>query len=341
MTVKNIAVIRLSAMGDVAISVPILTAFREQYPSVRIIIVTKPLFAPMFSHISDCEVFTVDLKGKHKGFRGLFRLYKELKSKNVDAVADIHNVLRTNILKLFFTISGIPFRQIDKGRKEKKALIREKNKIFKQLKTSYQRYADVFAKLGFPISLEKAYFVPKPPLCEAVKSLLSEEKNIGIAPFATHLGKTYPFYDLKDVIISLSECYPNSKFFVFGGGNHEKQLIDEVSHLPNVENMVGRFSFEKELQLISQLDLMVAMDSGNAHLSAMYGVETVTIWGVTHPYAGFCPYKQPESNALLADRTQFPLIPTSVYGNKYRKGYERAIKTITKEEILRKIEQFL
>lgn len=341
MATKHIAVIRLSAMGDVAISVPVLTAFREQYPDVKLTILTRPLFAPMFAHISDCEIFTPDLKGKHKGFLGLFRLYKELKKRNINKVADIHNVLRTNVLKIFFRLSGIPFKQIDKGRKEKKALTREKNKIFKPLKPSYERYADVFAELGFPISLEKAYFAPKPQLSDKVKNILSEEKNIGIAPFATHIGKMYPFYDLEEVITKLSASYPKSKIFLFGGGSHEKQLIDGVSHLPNVENMVGRFSFEKELQLISQLDLMVAMDSGNAHLSAMYGVPTLTLWGVTHPYAGFYPYKQPESNALLADRTKFSLIPTSVYGNIHRKGYERAIKTITKEDILKKIGEII
>lgn len=341
MAIKHIAVIRMSAMGDVAISVPVLTAFAEQYPQVKITVVTRSLFAPMFSHIPNCEVFTPDLKGKHKGILGLFRLYKELKNKGIDAVADIHNVLRTNILKLYFTFSNIPFRQIDKGRKEKKALIRVKNKIFKQLKPSYVRYADVFARLGFPISLEKNYFVPQPKLASSVRNILSEEKNIGIAPFAAHLGKEYPFESMKKVIFKLSESYPNSKIFIFGGGNHEKNQINELSHLKNIENMVGKFNFSEELQLISQLDVMIAMDSGNAHLSAMYGVPTITLWGVTHPYAGFYPYKQPIENALLADRKQYSLIPTSIYGNKYPKGYVRAIKTITIEDVVKKVNEIL
>ncbi|MDO4230269.1 MAG: glycosyltransferase family 9 protein [Capnocytophaga sp.] len=338
---KHIAVIRMSAMGDVAISVPVLTAFSEQYPQVKLTVVTRPMFAPMFAHIPNCEVFTPDLKGKHKGFIGLFRLYKELKNKGIDAVADIHNVLRTNILKVYFSLSGIPFRQIDKGRKEKKALTRDKNKIFKQLKPSYERYADVFTQLGFPISLEKNYFAPKPNLLNSVQKNLSEGKNIGIAPFAAHLGKQYPFDSMKKVIFQLSENYPNSKIFIFGGGNHEKNQNNELSDLKNIENMVGKYNFSEELQLISQLDVMVAMDSGNAHLSAMYGVPTITLWGVTHPYAGFYPYKQPIENALLADRKQYNLIPTSIYGNKYPKGYERAIKTITIKDIVRKTEEIL
>lgn len=341
MAFKHIAVFRMSAMGDVAISVPILTAFAEQYPDVKITFVTRPMFAPMFAHIPNCKVFAIDVKGKHKGIIGLYRLFKELKKSGVDAVADIHNVLRTNIVKIFFKLSGIPFFQIDKGRKEKKALTRPKNKIFKQLKTSYQRYADVFEKLGFPISLSKHYFVPQPKLSEEVKNILSKEKNIGIAPFASHLGKEYPFENLKDLIFKLSENYSNSKIYIFGGGKHQWELVEKIAHLPNVENMINHFSFEKELQLISNLDVMLSMDSGNAHLAAMFEVPTITIWGVTHPFAGFYPYAQPIENALLADRKAFSLIPTSVYGNKYPKGYERAIKTIKIEEILTKIKEII
>ena len=338
---KHILVIRLSAMGDVAISVPVLSAFNEQYPDVKITILTKPLFAPMFAHLVNCKVFPIDLKGKHKGLLGLYKLYKELKAEKIDFVADLHNVLRSNVLKLLFRGSKIPFYQINKGRKEKKELTREENKIFKQLKTSYERYAEVFGKLGFPISLEKLYLAPRRLASNEVKNLLSENKNIGIAPFASHIAKEYPFIKLKEVIFKLSECYPESKIFIFGGGNHEKSIVEQVSQLKNVENMVGKLSFSEELELISNLDVMLAMDSGNAHLSAMFGVATITLWGVTHPFAGFYPYGQPIENALLADRQKFPLIPTSVYGNKYRYGYECAILTISNEDILSKIKKIL
>lgn len=338
---KHILVIRLSAMGDVAISVPVLSAFNEQYPDVKITILTKPLFAPMFAHLANCKVFPIDLKGKHKGLLGLYKLYKELKAEKIDFIADLHNVLRSNVLKLLFRSSKIPFYQINKGRKEKKELTREKNKIFKQLKTSYERYAEVFGKLGFPISLEKLYLAPRRLASNEVKNLLSENKNIGIAPFASYIAKEYPFIKLKEVIFKLSECYPESKIFIFGGGNHEKSIVEQVSQLKNVENMVGKLSFSEELELISNLDVMLAMDSGNAHLSAMFGVATITLWGVTHPFAGFYPYGQPIENALLADRQKFPLIPTSVYGNKYRYGYECAILTISNEDILSKIKEIL
>ena len=161
---EHIAIFRMSAMGDVAISVPIVTAFADQYPEVKITYVTRPLFAPMFAHIPNLEVFSPELNGKHAGLCGLYRLYKELKAKGIDGVADIHNVLRTNILRLYFKGSGIPFAQINKGRIEKQALTRYRFKSFHPLKPSYQRYADVFATLGFPIDLTEDYLLSPPDI---------------------------------------------------------------------------------------------------------------------------------------------------------------------------------
>ena len=338
---EHIAVFRMSAMGDVAISVPVVTAFSEQYPDVKITYLTRPLFAPMFSHLPNVEVFTPELNGKHSGLIGLYKLYKELKAKGIQGVADIHNVLRTNILKFYFKGSKIPFKQINKGRREKYALTRYKFKVFEPLKPSYQRYADVFDALGFPIDLSDDYLLPPTPLSEPVENLLNgSELHIGVAPFASFISKQYPFDKMCEVIEKLSQRYPNSIIYIFGGGKEEEQKVAQIQ-LPNTENMVGRLSFKQELELISHLDIMIGMDSGNAHLSAMYGIPTITLWGVTHPYAGFYPYDQPKENALLADRTLYPLIPTSVYGKKYPKGYEKAIETISVEMILDKVEQIL
>ena len=83
------------------------------------------------------------------------------------------------------------------------------------------------------------------------------------------------------------------------------------------------------------------MDSGNAHMAAMMGINVVTLWGVTHPYAGFRPYNQPIDNCLMADREKFPKVPTSVYGDKYPKGYEKAIWTISEQDIIEVIRKKL
>jgi len=288
-------------------------------------------------------VHIADVKGIHKGLRGLWRLYQELQKSQINAVADLHNVLRSNLLKRYFRISGTPFVQIDKGRKEKRALTSLKNKDFKPLKSTLERYCAVFERLGFPLDLSTAKPLPKKDLSEKTLALIGQDnlKWIGIAPFAAYPGKIYPYPLMEEVIQKLDHTQ-TYKIFLFGGGEKEAKILQETaSNCKNVVNMAGVTDLLQELELISHLDLMVSMDSANAHLAAMYGIPTITLWGVTHPYAGFYPFGQDPEHALLADRTQYPLIPTSIYGNKMPKGYEHAMETISPEAVLEKIQKLL
>ncbi len=341
---RHLLIIRLSAMGDVAMLVPVLLAFIKQYPEIKITILTRAFFKPMFSQLVNVTVMEADIKGKHKGVLGLFTLYRELKALHIDAVVDMHNVLRSNILKAYFKFGTIPFHQINKGRAEKKALTTYKNKRFTPLQTTHERYADVFRKTGFPIQLDRAIQLPKQNLSNLSSKVIkpgSQKKYIGIAPFAAYPGKTYPLYLMEEVIRELKTT-KQYKILLFGGGIKEQQILQQwADQFNRCTNMAGKFSFEEELAIISNLDLMLSMDSGNGHLAAIYGVPVLTLWGVTHPYAGFYPFGQNPENALLADRNKFPYIPTSVYGNKFPKGYEKAMETIHPKDVFLKIQEIL
>ena len=334
---KHILVIRLSAMGDVAMTVPVLRALIQQNPELKITILTRAIFTPFFKDLPNVSVFPIDIKDRHKGFLGLYRLSKELKNLNIDAIADLHNVLRTNILKWFFF--GKIFIQIDKGRAEKKALTNG-TKV-KQLKTTHVRYAEVFEALGFKLDLSNPTFPNKADLNNKTTLVVGkkETKWIGIAPFAAHNGKMYPLDLMETVIESLSKSF---KVFLFGGGDREIKVLDQYEQrFKNVVNLAGKLTLEEELDVISNLDVMLSMDSGNAHIAAMLGVKTVTIWGVTHPFAGFAPFHQPKDYTLLANREQYPKIPTSVYGNKYPKGYEKAAGSVLPEMVIKKIKSII
>ncbi len=339
----HILVIRLSAMGDVAMTVPVLSVLLAKNPELKITILTKKAFTPIFSALKNVEVYEADVKKRHKGLIGLWRLYQELKKLQIDAVADLHNVLRSRILKKYFALDKIPFVQIDKGRAEKKGLTQAKNKNFQQLKSTHQRYADVFAELGFPVDLSNVNLLERQSLSDKALELIAQDakKWIGIAPFAAHEGKMYPLDLMKKVIQELNNT-EKYKILLFGGGATEIQQLEAIEkESKSAINMAGKLTLSEELGLISNLDVMLSMDSGNSHLAANYGIPVITIWGVTHPYAGFYPFNQPLENALLANKTLFPLIPTSVYGNKLPKGYEKAMESINPEAIVAKIEHVL
>lgn len=341
--IKHIAVMRLSAMGDVAMTVPVLRAFVKQYPDVKLTVISRPFFKPFFDGIPNLEFFAFDEKERHKGFPGLLRLFKDLKKRKIDAFADLHNVLRSKVVSLLFALSGKKRATVDKGREGKKELTRAENKIFKQLPTMFERHAKVFEELGFPLSLSNPDFPEKAILSADILEIIGNRnsKLIGIAPFAQYDSKVYPLDLMKVVIEKLAENSTN-KILLFGGGKKEIEILDSLSEpYENVINMAGKIKFQQELQLISNLDVMLSMDSGNAHIAAMLGVKVVTLWGATHPYAGFLPFNQSLENALTSDRNQYPKLPTSVYGNKIVEGYEDAMRSISPEDVISKINKLI
>ncbi|MCM4159194.1 glycosyltransferase family 9 protein [Antarcticibacterium flavum] len=336
---EHILVIRLSAMGDVAMLVPVLRVVTATYPHLKITVLTRKFFAPLFKGIPNVEVYDADVTGVHAGVIGLGKLAQELRDLEITAVADMHDVLRSNILKTVFCFYGLTVKQINKGRTEKKELTAFNNKVFKQLRSTHQRYADVFSHLRYPINLEDHSYPEKQKLSPNTREITGKDlkKWVGIAPYAQHDSKVYPEDLLMQVLEDL-EKDPNMKIFLFGGGKAEKQKLDQIAgNYKNTISLAGRLTFEEELALISNLDIMLSMDSGNAHLAAMYGIPVVSLWGVTHPFAGFKPFGQPMENSLFPDLHKYPAIPTSIYGNKVPVGYEEVMRTIAPQKVVEKI----
>lgn len=336
---KRLVVQRFSAMGDVAMTVPVLLAVTQKYPDVQFLVLTRPQFKPIFSQLSGVEVFSVDLQGKHRGLRGLWRLHKEVMQWRPDAVADLHAVLRTILLNVFWKYRGLSVCSLVKGRRAKRALTTANpNKTISQLKTTHQRYAEVFSRLGLSVELHHRHVLPPPTLSRKVHDFAGPKSEvwIGIAPFAQHQGKIYPPNLMQQVLEKLSQ--DGVKFFLFGGGDTEARYLQAWEEkLPRVQNTAGKLNMEDQLNLIAHLDLMFSMDSGNGHLAANFGVPVVTFWGLTHPYLGFAPYGQHSQNWIMPNREAFPLIPTSVYGNKVPKGYEKALTSVSADEVAQQI----
>jgi ADP-heptose:LPS heptosyltransferase len=137
--------------------------------------------------------------------------------------------------------------------------------------------------------------------------------NIGIAPFAKHQGKCYPPDKMKEVVQKLSQ--DGYQIFLFGGGKAEIKILSSwISEMgDHVKLVAGNFSFKEELEIISQLDVMCSMDSANMHLASLFSIPVISIWGATHPFAGFLGFGQSEELAVSLD---LPCSPCSVFGNK-------------------------
>ena len=199
---KKTLIFRFSSMGDVVMTIPVLRCLEKKYPNEKFIFVTRKKFAPFFTEFNNITFFEADFKNRHKGFLGLLRLFRDLKKTNPTKVADLHNVIRTRVLKLLFQLSFHNVISVDKKRNERKALTRKKNKIFKPLTSVHFNYQEVFNKLGFNIDLTRDHSFPpsKNFNLNTEKIELKDRKIIGIAPFAKYSTKMYPL-DLMQKIV--------------------------------------------------------------------------------------------------------------------------------------------
>ena len=338
---ENILVIRFSSLGDIVILVPLLRVLFKTYPNLNITIATNKKLKPVFSEFKRLKFFSVDFNNKHKGLIGLWHLFKELKVLDINRVADLHAVIRSYIIGGFFKLSFFKLKRIDKGRIEKEALVRKKNKVFRPLTPTLYRYSDVFGKLGYPVDFVNHDFPDKLSMPEKLigKYDHKEKPFVGIAPFAAHIGKIYPL-DLMQKVVGYLEKKYNIFLFGFGKEQTSKLNIWENAFL-NVYNCSDRLNLYDQIKLISNLNLMISMDSFNGHLAANAGIPVITIWGMTHPFLGFSPFLQPDLNQIVIDRNKFNLIPTSVYGKKIPNGYENAFRTISPLTILERANKIL
>ena len=327
-------------MGDVVMTVPVIRCLEKKYPENKFVFVTRPKFRYFFDEFKNVKVFEVDLEKRHKGFFGLFNLFLDLRKLNPKRIADLHSVLRTNILSFLFRLIFTKVSVIDKKRKERKALTRKVNKIFKPLTPVHYLYQEVFNKLGLSIDLTKDHLYPPSKTFNLnIDQIDIKGKIVGIAPFAKHSAKMYPL-DLMQKIVSYIQ--DRHTVFLFGYGKIEMQTINAWSSaLKNVYPCDILSGFENEVGLISNLDLMISMDSANGHIASIYNVPVITIWCLTHPYTGFTTFNNDPNNQFLPDREEYPLIPNSVYGNKMIAGYEKAARTINFQDILARVNTIL
>jgi ADP-heptose:LPS heptosyltransferase len=172
---NSILIIRLSALGDVAMTVPVIYSLARRYPDLRITVLTRPFFARLFiDRPTNIELFTVDTKGEYKGICGLMRLIGKLRKQHYTMVADLHDLLRSRIITTVLHLCGSRVATVNKDRRARRRITSPDGD--RQPQRSYLlRYADTFATLGYPVDIESA------PIITADKN---DTPTVGIAPSA-------------------------------------------------------------------------------------------------------------------------------------------------------------
>jgi ADP-heptose:LPS heptosyltransferase len=339
----RLLIIRTSAMGDVALLTPVLKGMREQYPDLELVLLTRHAFKPFFTQIEGLQLFFPDFKKRHKGLPGIIRLFKDIsRQSKIDYVIDLHNVLRSKILCLFFWLINVRVSVIDKGRKEKRLLIKGKQKA--KLKHSVERYCDVFDRTGFPVIPSKGkWIVPAPGigLESEFIAVMNGVLNIGVAPYAKHKLKMWPEMNMITLLKMLYEEH-KCRFWLFGGAEDSEKLRLLQSKIPGSISLAGRLSLDEELLFMSKLDLMIAMDSSNMHMGALTGIKVISVWGGTDPLAGFGAWMQPDNFSIRIPIEDLTCRPCTIYGKGIcKRGDFACMNWLTSEIVFEKIEKIV
>ncbi len=337
---KNL-IIRLSAMGDVAMVAPVLESVIRLNPDEKFLILTSNRFDAFFSHLDNVECICVS-KDTTSGVKSMLRFFLDI-NRNHDSgrVIDLHGVLRSKILGYLFKLIGVPVFFIDKNRKSKKGII-EKEVTDVRLPKVAQFYADLLSKSGLKVEFEDKLNLQVrdiSDLDDRYKKTIATERFIGFAPFAQHDGKKLPEYKIEELVIALLRN-ENNRIFMFGGSSHEREICEKIAaSTERVVSVVGALSLSDELRFISNLDIMVSMDSGAQHMASLVGVRAVTIWGATNPSIGFLGVGQSYDDCVIPD---ISCNPCSAYGNRpcYRDSFPyECLHTVSIEKVVELVEK--
>jgi ADP-heptose:LPS heptosyltransferase len=335
---RNVLVMRLSVLGNVAMTIPVLYPVCKANPDTRFIMLTKKWPASMFhDRPANLKVVDFDVNENHSGLIGLLKLAAQLhKLYDIDAVADLHNVSGTWIIDAYMKLRGAKIARLDREKPKRRALVNHKSN--EPVTPIHERYRNAFRQLGFvaPDNFTHLYEGRDWPTSPIVLNKEEGQRWIAVSPFSSHKGKAYPLELMEQVIAELTK-HENYRIFLMGGGKSEKIALRPIARkYKNVVSMAEvKHKFIDEYALLGNCDLMLTMESANMHLASLVDLQAMTIWGPTSPSCGYLGYNQVEEDDIQLD---MDCRPCSITGDKpCRYGDYRCLKNISPEYIVQHV----
>lgn len=325
-------IIRLSTIGNVAMTVPVVASLSRRYPDDRFIVASKKELQAMFAQMPNVEFFEVD---NHLDWRGVVQLWQTLRHR-ADCVIDLQNVLRTRVFDFLMRYSGKRVTRVRYGRVHKH-LITVWGIGKKQLPSEFDRYRDAFRRAGLETDLNFTALPQDKEASNVIKTMFGAKKGrwIGLAPFAKSKSNMLPYRVTKDVVEQLS-ADEQTRIFLFGAGKVECEMLRQwATVFPRTESVAGRLRLAEELELMRKLDVMICMDSANQHLSSLMGLRAISVWCATHPMIGFSGWKQKPDDII--QRNDLRCRPCTCHGTNHCRYGNYACRQIDAETIVKQI----
>lgn len=314
--IEKILIIRLSSLGDIVLTTPVIKSVKQKFPQSKIFFLTKSQYQDLLK--SDPNIFSLikfDPVKKHKGILGFLKLVKELKTFNFDLVVDLHANLRSFFIRHLLK-TGIKIKY-DKRWWARFLLVH-----FKFLKAKSTHTVDSYLERLKKIGVNSFEKDPKIFLDQESENFLKDfliEKKIekddivvGIHPGARWETKRWieeKFAKVCQILNQKAEL----KIILFGD-QKDQEVIERISSQIEDQKLFKAVNLplNKFMSLIKRCDCFITNDSGPMHIASALGVPVVAIFGPTHPRLGFSPMGS--ENIVLTANVKCS--PCSLHGEK-------------------------
>ncbi|MDO5017209.1 MAG: glycosyltransferase family 9 protein [Porphyromonas sp.] len=308
---KTYIIIRLSSLGDVAMTLPALYEAAEEHPEDNFVLLTQSFMARLAIDAPinfRVMIFSKDKDGSLPGLANFLRQVHTLYPSAV--IIDLQDAYYTKALRTGLKLLGHTVHKIKCPRKERRRLVlRQKTPKVPDalyLERMTDLYVATLEDAGISM-LGKGRIV-------AVGDSCNTRVTIGLAPYAQYQGKMISEEQTLWLIDALTALYPDGDIILYGApGTEARKNRALVQQRPDRVRLTTAQGLAGEVREIARLDCMISMDSANQHIAAMVGTPVVSMWGATHPAGGYVPFRSPMSNCI---GVEMPCRPCSVHGEK-------------------------
>lgn len=274
----KILIIRFSSIGDIVLTTPIIRCLKKQLPQgSEVHYLTKPSFETLLDENPYLDKLWF-LKPN------LNETISEIKAQKFDYIIDLHNNLRTFIIK---NRSGVTSFSFDKLNFKKFLITRLKiNKL--PAVHIVDRYFNTVNKLGIENDMEGLdYFLPAPK--ETIYQKAENLKGINFISMAIggqHSTKKMPLIKLKEIIAESN--YP----IAILGGKEDAQVASELeNYFPEkIINLAGKLTLHESAGVVVLSKGLITHDTGMMHIAAALKKPVIAVWGNTIPEFGMSAY---------------------------------------------------
>ncbi len=318
----KILIIRFSSIGDIVLTTPVIRVLKTQLDSAQIHYATKKQFAPIFQENPYIDKM-------HYLQDSLLDFVKELRKENFDCIIDLHNNLRTRIIKLLLGVRSHSFNKLNF---EKWLMVNLKINKLPPVHI-VDRYLDTAKSLGIKNdSLGLDYFIPEKDVIPP--EWLPASHRSGYVVYAIggqHATKKLPLNRMIEL------CARIKRPIILLGGKEDVdtgeaiKLFFEKKSLTEPEqtiiyNACGKCNLNQSASIVKNAVYVFSHDTGVMHIAAAFKREVISIWGNTIPDFGMYPYRTKYS---LLENTHIGCRPCSKIGYaKCPKGHFNCMNKI-------------